>query len=76
MLRLLLLLGAALALASPAMAEDKPASPDGDAAARICEAYGPGYQIVPETGICIKIDGHVDVSVTVRGSSGAGNSGK
>ena len=51
-----------------AMADDQTLTAEPDAALRICEAYGPGYQLVPGTGVCVKIDGWVQVDVTVESS--------
>ena len=35
-----------------------------------CDVYGPGYQPVGETGVCIKITGSVEVDVTASFPSG------
>lgn len=32
-----------------------------------CDAYGPDYELVPGTTTCIKVDGHVQMDVYVRG---------
>jgi hypothetical protein len=56
------------ALPAPA-AEDPPPPPTAEEL-RLCEAYGPGYQPVPGTSTCIKIDGYVDMTVTYGGGSG------
>jgi hypothetical protein len=60
-----------LAGSTAAWADDKPSPPQpDDTAARICQSYGPGYELVPETGLCIKISGSIDVTVGVHGSGG------
>ena len=63
----LLVLGGAAARAEDQLIKDEPAEAD----VRICEAYGPGYQLVPGTSTCIKIQGMVrmDVQVTSGGSA-------
>jgi hypothetical protein len=55
------------ALASTALADDAPTADD-DAAVRVCEAYGPGYQVVPGTKTCIKVTGSVEVDANTSGS--------
>ena len=72
---LLFLCIAAFASAGGACAEDKPAPPISDTDARICETYGPGYQLVPGTSVCIKVSGYVDATVTFGGSPSTGPGG-
>jgi hypothetical protein len=62
----LALCGAA-AHAEDQLIKDEPAEAD----VRICEAYGPGYQLVPGTSTCIKIQGMVrmDVQATSGGNA-------
>jgi hypothetical protein len=63
----LILVGAlAAAFEGFAWAEDPPVAGDDDAA-RICEAYGPGYTIVPGTNTCIKINGFVRQDLNISG---------
>ena len=66
---------AAFASAGGVCAEDKPAPPVSDADARICETYGPGYQLVPGTSVCIKVSGYLDATVTFDGSPSTGPAG-
>lgn len=32
-----------------------------------CDAYGPDYELVPGTTTCIKVGGHVQMDVYIRG---------
>jgi hypothetical protein len=68
--RVLVCVAALLAvLHAEAWAEDESvAAPDDNV--RICEAYGPGYTVVPGTNTCIKINGFVrqDLNISVGGS--------
>ena len=70
-LSLALALAAGL-VAGPALAGDPPA-PEPNEDARICDAYGPGYTVVPGTNTCIKINGFVRMDLNVAGS-GSGSS--
>ena len=62
-----LLIGVLAARAEDQLITDEPADPN----VRICEAYGPGYQLVPGTTTCIKIQGMVrmDMQVTPGGQT-------
>ena len=35
--------------------------------ASYCDAYGPDYELVPGTTTCIKVGGHVQMDVYIRG---------
>jgi hypothetical protein len=52
----------------PSKAEE---TDDQDADARVsasyCDAYGPGYELVPGTETCIRVGGHVQMDVYIRG---------
>lgn len=63
----LLVVGGAAARAEDQLIKDEPAEAD----VRICEAFGPGYQLVPGTSTCIKIQGMVrmDLQVTSGGNA-------
>jgi hypothetical protein len=67
---MLALAGAGLA-AGNASAAAAPKEPAPDSMARICDAFGPGYQLVPGTTTCIKIGGTIEGGVTF-GNKGAG----
>lgn len=65
-----------LGLAAPAVAGGKnepPAPPAEDPFAKTCDAFGPGYKLVPGTTTCIKIGGYVRGSVTVTQKPGSGD---
>jgi len=65
---------AALPAFSAVAEEQPPAEPAENV--RICEAYGPGYTLVPGTNTCIKINGFVrqDLNITGGPSSGSASS--
>lgn len=53
-------------LGGPALGEDQPpAEPNDDV--RICEAYGPGYAVVPGTTTCVRINGFVRQDLNISG---------
>jgi hypothetical protein len=68
----LLIAGPAFAGAQ-ALAAEPPAEPKPDPMARICDAFGPGYQLVPGTTTCIKIGGYVRSSITFGDKAGSGD---
>ena len=35
--------------------------------AAYCDIYGPGYELVPGTTTCIRVGGHVQMDVYIRG---------
>jgi len=66
----------ALGLAAPAVAKGKnepPAPPAEDPFAKVCDAFGPGYHLIPGTTTCIKIGGYVRGSVTISQKPGSGD---
>jgi hypothetical protein len=68
---LMLFLAGAAAPAGAAHAEAS-GDPKPDPMARICDAFGPGYRLVPGTTTCIKIGGYVRGSVTFSDKAGSG----
>jgi hypothetical protein len=56
-----------------ARAGEAPAEPKADPMARICDAFGPGYQLVPGTTTCVKIGGYVRSGVTFSDKPGSGD---
>jgi hypothetical protein len=53
-------------------AEQTPADND---LARVCDAYGEGYHLIPGTTTCLKIGGYVKMQVTGGSGTGSGQSG-
>lgn len=49
-----------------------PPPPEPDPFAKVCDAFGPGYQLVPGTSTCIKIGGYVRSSVTITDKPAGG----
>jgi hypothetical protein len=54
---------------SPASALEKPKDAAG-IQPNLCDVYGPGYEPVGATGVCIKITGSVELGVTASFPSG------
>jgi hypothetical protein len=69
---MLALAGAGLA-AGAASAAEAPKEPDSDPMARICNAFGPGYRLVPGTTTCIKIGGYIEGRITFGNKGGSGD---
>ena len=47
---------------------DDDAEAEDQLSASYCDAYGPDYELVPDTTTCIKVGGHVQMDVYIRGS--------
>jgi hypothetical protein len=60
--------GALVALTATVAASEPPTPPP-DPFARICNAFGEGYHLVPGTLTCIKIDGYVKSTISVGSGS-------
>jgi hypothetical protein len=62
----LFLIGTLMAL--PAAADDQSDAADAEAA-RVCDAYGPGYRPIPGTTVCVKTGGDVRFGASVGSGS-------
>lgn len=73
MMPVLVLLSVAAFPAGAARATEPPAEPKPDPMARICNAFGPGYQLIPGTTTCIKIGGYVRGGLSFSNKGGTGD---
>jgi hypothetical protein len=51
----------------PAKAKQADDEADARISASYCDAYGPDYELVPGTQTCIRVGGHVQMDVYIRG---------
>jgi hypothetical protein len=73
MIAFMLALAGANFAAGTSSASEAPKEPAPDPMARICNAFGPGYQLIPGTATCIRIGGTIEGSITLGNNGGSGD---